>query len=267
MNQPRQAHTGQITAHNDGPVCWITFDNPARRNALNTRMWAALPELIAQAEADEAVRVVILRGAGDTAFSAGADISEFATARTGEAGKDYDKLNHAAFEAVMDCARPTVAMVAGYCIGGGMELALCCDLRVAAEGATFAIPAARLGIGYDPRWIRPLFSALTAAQAKEVLFTGRRFTHGEALAMGLINRLCAPDQLEAETRALADEIAANAPLSVLAAKRCIDAFADPRAQPDMEALDALVRDCFESDDYAEGRAAFAEKRKPVFKGR
>ena len=211
--------------------------------------------------------VVVLRGAGTRAFSAGADISEFDTARTGDQAKHYDALNHSAFEAVAHCAKPTIAMVWGYCLGGGLEIAICCDLRLAATGASFAIPAAKLGIGYDPRWVRPLLTALSPAAAKELLFTGRRFTDQEALAMGLINGLHAPETLEAATQALADEIAANAPLSVYAAKRAIDAMSAEVQPKTLAELDALVRACFESEDYAEGRTAFAEKRKPQFRGR
>lgn len=267
MSEPNLKSEGQINSEIDGSIYWITFDNPSRMNALNTSMWAALPSIIAQAEAEKSVRVVVLRGAGNKAFSAGADISEFASARTGDASKTYDELNHAAFGAVMNCAKPTIAMVYGYCMGGGLELALCCDLRYAAAGTSYAIPAAKLGIGYNPRWIRPLLSALSAAQAKEILFTGRRFSDEEALRMGMISRLCSSDTLEQETRTLAEQIAENAPLSVYAAKRCIDEFLRAPEHPDMDALDKLVEACFESEDYAEGRAAFAEKRKPVFRGK
>ncbi len=258
---------GGIRTEIEGPLFWIIFDNQDRMNALNAAMWAALPERIAEAEANEAVRVVILRGAGDRAFSAGADISEFDTARTGDAARAYDALNDAAFSAVMDCAKPTLAMINGYCMGGGLELALCCDLRCAGEGAIFAIPAARLGIGYNPRWIRPILGTLTASQIKEIMFTGRRFDHEEARAMGLVNRLSEGDALERDTLALAGEIAANAPLTIRAAKRAIDEFLKAPQTPDLAALDALVEACFASEDYAEGRAAFQQKRKPVFKGR
>ncbi len=267
MSEPNHKSGGHIRTELDGAIFWITFDNPSRMNALNTAMWGALPGIFEQAEADASVRVVMLRGADDRAFSAGADISEFGTARTGEASKTYDELNHAAFGAVMNCSKPTIAMIKGYCMGGGLELALCCDLRMAAEGATFSIPAAKLGIGYNPRWIRPLLSALSASQAKEILFTGRRFSDEEALSMGMISRLCTADRLEEETRALAGMIADNAPLSLIAAKRCIDEFLRAPENPDMDALDKLVDDCFESEDYAEGRMAFTEKRKPVFRGK
>jgi len=258
---------GRITYEKDGALYWITFDNPDRMNAINTRMWAEIPDMFSQAQNDDDVRVVLMRGSGKRTFSSGADISEFGSARTGNAAKSYDELNHAAFNAVLDCTKPTIAMISGFCMGGGLELALCCDLRVAAEGSSYAIPAAKLGIGYNPRWIRPLLSALTATKAKEILFTGAHFTHDQALAMGLIGRLCTPDMLEETTRSLAETIAANAPLSVLAAKQCIDEFLKAPENPDYARLDALIEDCFSSEDYAEGRTAFLEKRKPVFKGR
>lgn len=236
-------------------------------NALNSAMWATLPDLIGDAESDPSVRVLVLRGAGEKAFCAGADISEFDTARTGDAAKAYDERTHAAFGAVMSCAKPAIAMIQGFCMGGGLEIALLCDLRTAGEGSSFAIPAAKLGIGYDPRWIAPLLASLSASQVKEILFTGRSFSDAEALHMGLISRLCPADVLERETRALAQTIADNAPLSIAAAKACIDAYSRAPETLDLAALDKLVSACATSEDYAEGRAAFAEKRKPVFKGK
>lgn len=258
---------GRIVATREGPFAWITFDSPRRMNALTATMWEDLPRVIGDAEREPQVRVVILRGAGDEAFSAGADISEFETERTGARAKRYDELNHAAFSAVADCRKPTIAMINGFCLGGGLEIALCCDLRLASHGASFAIPSAKLGIGYDPRWIRPLLASVAPTHAKEILFTGRRFSDREALAMGLVNRLHAATELEAATRGLGEEIAANAPLAVHAAKASIDALADTAETVDFAALDALVQACSASEDYAEGRAAFLQKRKPVFKGR
>lgn len=255
-----------LSYRKSGPVAYITADNPVRMNAWNTGMWAALPGLVAQAGADPEVRVIVLRGAGDKAFSAGADISEFDSARTGAAAKNYDALNDAAFNALVGCEKPTVAMIHGFCLGGGLGLALCCDLRLADDQSQFAIPAAKLGIGYNARWVRPILMAVSPSRAKELLFTGRRFSAQEALHMGLVSRIAPRDTLEADVTALVREIAANAPLSVMAAKRTIDEIARHPEATDMAALDAWIERCFNSADYAEGRRAFLEKRKPQFKG-
>lgn len=257
----------QIRLFNRGAASWIVLDNPARMNALTAGMWAALPGIVGQIENDSAIKIAVLRGAGGQAFSAGADISEFETARSGENVKAYDALNQRAFETLAGCAKPTVAMIHGFCLGGGLGLALACDLRVADDAAVFAIPAAKLGLGYNPRWLRSLLAAVSPARAKEMLFTARRFTAGEAFAMGLVHRVVPSGALESETEALAAEIAANAPLTIRAAKRAIDGLARDGGAADMGELEKLVGDCFESADYAEGRRAFAEKRKPRFEGR
>lgn len=251
----------------DGQIAWIIADNPARMNALSSAMWAALPGAIKQAVDDQDVRIIVLRGAGDKAFSAGADISEFESARTGDAAKHYDQLNEQAFAALISCPKPVIAMIHGFCLGGGLGLALCCDIRIADDASQFAIPAAKLGIGYNARWIRPILAAVPPARAKELLFTARRFRSAEAEAMGLISQAVPHAELEPTVRALAAEIAANAPLSVAAAKQAIDEMTRRPDNPDLAALDASVARCFASEDYAEGRRAFAEKRKPRFSGR
>ncbi len=256
----------ELRLERDGGLAVLVIDNPARLNALTSLMWAAIPRLIGAAEADPEVRVIVLKGAGGKAFSAGADISEFDSARTGDAAKAYDALNHAAFEALLGARKPTLAMIEGFCLGGGLGIAACCDLRIANEAATFAIPAAKLGLGYHPRWVRTLLTLAPPASVKELLFTGRRFNASEAHAMGLVNRVHPAAALDGEMRALAETIAGNAPLTIGAAKAAINALTLNPETADIARLEALVKACFDSADYAEGRKAFAEKRKPQFKG-
>jgi enoyl-CoA hydratase len=262
------AHDRPAALHyrKDGSIAWIIADNPSRMNALTSAMWQALPAHIATASGDPDVRVIILRGAGTAAFSAGADISEFESARTGDAAKTYDTLNDNAFNALTSCPKPTIAMIHGFCLGGGLGLALCCDMRIGDDASQYAIPAAKLGIGYNPRWVRPILAAVPPARAKELLFTGRRFRSADAAAMGLVSHLVPTAELEVTTRALASEIAANAPLSVAAAKLVIDEIVRHPETTDMAKLDRAIAQCFASADYPEGRRAFLEKRKPVFKG-
>ncbi len=256
-----------LTYRKDGGIAWITLDNPARLNAMTAAMWEALPGLVTRAVLDGEVRTIVVRGAGGKAFCAGADISEFETVRTAENAAHYDGLNEAAFQALLSCPKPVIAMIHGFCMGGGLAIALCCDMRLADDASQFAVPAAKLGIGYNARWVRPIINAVPPARAKELLFTGRRFRADEAAAMGLVNRVLAAGELETAVKALGEEISANAPLTVAAAKLVIDEIVRHPEAPDMAKLDAAVDACFRSEDYIEGRRAFIEKRKADFKGK
>jgi enoyl-CoA hydratase/carnithine racemase len=226
-----------------------------------------LPELIARAEADDNVRVILLRGAGDKAFCAGADISQFQERRSGpDAVADYERAVSAALEAVAAASKPTVAAIRGICFGGGMALALCCDLRLAAADARFRIPAARLGLGYDFANIARLVHRVGPGTAADFLFTARTVEAVEALALGVVQRVYAADRFAQEAAACVAAIAGNAPLTLTAAKRALRELERPDHERDRTAVDRLVAACFASADYAEGQAAFREKREPRFRG-
>ncbi len=258
---------GQVRIERDGALGWLIFDHPERRNAISVEMWRKIPSLAQELADDDAVRVVILRGAGEQAFVSGADISEFSEHRTGDATRGYDIDSAHAFAALANLPMPVIAMIHGACVGGGAALAISADLRFAAENAFFAIPAARLGLGYHMSGIEALARIVGLSAAKEIFFTARRFQADEALRMGLVNGVVAPGDLERHVRETAERIAANAPLTVRSVKRIASELARPAALRDVDAVDASIRACFESDDYAEGIRAFLEKRKPRFQGR
>jgi enoyl-CoA hydratase/carnithine racemase len=250
-----------------GAVGIIALHNPRRLNALTLSMWRELAEVLSRARDDEGVKVLVLRGSGEAAFCAGADISEFDALRAGDASKAYNEANHAAFQALRECPKPTIAMIFGPCLGGGFQLAASCDLRLASTDAVFGIPAARLGLGYNPQWIATLVAALGASAVKEMFFTASRFDVDWAMRNGFLRKVVPARELDAEVAALAETIAQNAPLTMRAAKAAIDAQSAALGDENRAALAALADACFASEDYAEGRRAFAEKRKPQFTGR
>lgn len=258
----------KLIAEKDGAIGWLTFNNPGRRNALNYAMWDGIAPIIEDFANDPEIRVVVLKGAGGAAFCAGADISEFETARsTPDQVAHYDAAGDRASASIQGIGKPTIAMIGGFCVGGGMGLALDCDLRIAGESARFAIPAAKLGIGYDHLGVGRLVDIVGPSFAKAIFFTGGQFPAHEAHAMGLVNKVTDDDALEAEVRGYCEAIAANAPLSHHCIKTTIDELSVRDRAPDFERCEALVARCFESEDYVEGRRAFLEKRKPVFRGR
>ncbi len=258
--------TGCLRVLLEGPIGYVLLDNPARRNAISAEMWRAFPAVIEALNADSAVRCLVLRGAGEVAFAAGADISEFAENRSTEAGaRAYEAAILAAHQAIEASPKPVIAQIQGFCIGGGLAIALSCDLRYCADDSQFAIPAARLGIGYGIQGHRRLVATVGQAKAREILFTARRYDAAGAQAMGLVHQVLPVAGLVAHVRALAHELAANAPLSQAASKAAINALT--AGTQDFSEAETLVRRCAQSEDYREGRTAFMEKRRPQFHGR
>jgi|HubBroStandDraft_1064217.scaffolds.fasta_scaffold00058_64 enoyl-CoA hydratase len=259
--------TDKIITVTEGAVATLTFNNPERHNAVSLEMWQAVTAALAGFAADPAVRVLVLTGAGGKAFVSGADISKFESERASEnAVAAYERATDAAYRGLADFPKPSIALIRGYCLGGGLNLALCCDLRICNERARFAVPAARLGLGYGLASVRRVVDLVGPAFAKELLLTARQFDATEAVAMGLVNRVVADDAIEAFVANYAETIAGNAPLTVTSLKRIVDeALVDPDAR-DEALCAALVKACFDSDDYREGRRAFLEKRKPRFTG-
>jgi enoyl-CoA hydratase/carnithine racemase len=260
--------TDKMAAHKDGAIGWITFDNPARRNAVSLEMWQALADIVADYAADEAIRVIVLKGAGDKAFVSGADISEFGEKRSSaQNSREYNETSLRAMTALQDVDKPTIAMIRGWCVGGGVALAVACDIRIASDDSGFAIPAAKLGLGYNFEGVRRLVQLVGPAFAREIFFTARKFTAAEAVAMGLVNRLVPAGELEASVREYAGTIAGNAPLTVASIKTLVAQALKDESARDMALCREVVDRCFASTDYVEGRTAFMEKRKPRFTGR
>ncbi|MFO1090300.1 MAG: enoyl-CoA hydratase [Hyphomicrobiales bacterium] len=259
--------TPNVTASRDGAVGWLVLNKPERRNALDAQMWEAIPKLVAAMTEDPDVRVIAVTGAGEEAFAAGADISEFKGNRDDAAGaRAYEEMNGRAFRALQETPKPVVAVIRGFCIGGGLAIALSCDLRIASDDAQFALPPARLGLAYPAGGIATLLSAVTPATARDLIFTGRRVDAQEALRLGLVNRVVAKDALTGEATAVLRSIAENAPLTIAAAKRTIAALHEGMSETAHREIETLAARCFDSADYKEGRAAFLEKRKPQFRG-
>ena len=264
--------TDLLLAETDGPIGWITFNDPARHNTLSLAMQDAIAPVVESWDRDDAVRVIVMRGAGERAFVSGADISEFGAERTApEARERYAARSAATYGVWQAIDTPVIAMIDGYCIGGGLLLALQADIRICSDRSTFAVPAARLGLGYAAGSVRTMMQVLGPAVTSDLLFSARRLPAEEAVTAGLVNRCVPAAELRAVTEDTAARIAANAPLTVRACKAAIRLerarLATGRADEEGDAaVEAMVEACFRSEDYREGQAAFLAKRDPVFRG-
>ncbi len=260
--------TERLKARQEGGVLHLTFNNPAKHNAISVEMWQAVPVLLEQAENDPSVRMVVFSGEGTKAFASGADISQFEDMRAArEAVKEYEHMAEAALMGLYRFSKPVVAAIRGYCIGGGVNMAISCDIRIASSDAVFSIPATRLGLGYRFSAMKNLVDLVGPGVAQDLFYTARRIDAAEAKAVGLVNRIAPPEQFEALLAEYTTAITTGAPLTIRAGKGIVREILKAEGEIDMELCRRLILDCFESDDYAEGRKAFMEKRKPVFRGR
>lgn len=259
--------TDKILSRKDGAVGHLIFNNPERHNAVSLDMWEAAEAVVADFKSDPAIRVMVVSGAGGKAFVSGADISRFEKDRSTEATvKSYAVRVERAYAAFYDFPKPSLAMIRGYCIGGGMAMAMCCDMRICTDTSKFGIPAAKLGLGYGFKGIKRLVDVVGPSFAKEIFYTARQFTAQEAKEMGLVNRVLPDGELESYVQNYADTIAGNAPLTVDSIKFIVGEVLKDAPDRDMAKAEAMVQACFASKDYIEGRQAFMEKRKPKFTG-
>lgn len=262
------AITNKIIAEKRGNVGWLTFNQPEKRNAVSVDMWEAVPVVLDAFESDPDIRVIALKGAGDQAFVSGADISQFDQHRAERGAVNYyEEIAEGAQLRIYACDKPTIAMIRGYCLGGGVNIALSCDLRISGSSGRFGIPAARVGLGYRLSAMTNLVNTVGHAKAREMFFTARQMPAEAALDANLVHAVVPDADLSAAVADLCDTIAANAPLTIAAGKRMMRELLKPGAEVDVAASKSWLRTCFDSEDYIEGRRAFMEKRKPVFQGR
>jgi enoyl-CoA hydratase/carnithine racemase len=252
----------------DGGIGIVVFNNPEKRNAMSLEMWEGLGNALTELRDDAGVRVVVLVGAGDKAFVSGADISQFEKNRhNAEASAEYSRRSEAQRALLANYPKPTISCIRGFCLGGGMQVAMLTDMRFSAENSQFGIPAAKLGIAYGYDGLRHLVSLVGPSWARLIMYTGMRLDSAEALRIGLVDRVLPDSELWNATMDIARTIAGNAPLAIQAAKITIRELLKDESQRDMEAIKAIGNACMDSEDFKEGRTAFMEKRKPQFKGR
>ncbi len=268
MNAPELAQTGKLIARKDGAIGWLILSNPPKLNAITFDMWREMPAALASFVDDAEVRMIVFTGEGERAFSAGADISQFERNRSqGEALAQYNAAIKTAIHELLECPKPTLAKVRGVCVGGGLALALDCDLRFCSDDAMFRMPAARLGLGYEFGGIKRMVEMIGYARTYDVFFSARKIGAAEAAGMGLVTKTFAAAEFDRGFAEYCTLIAENAPLTMAAAKRAIREIAKDPQERDMARVEEMYRACFASEDYIEGRRAFMEKRTPRFRGR
>jgi enoyl-CoA hydratase len=257
----------ELIVRRDGPVATVLFSNIPKMNAMTYDMWRAVPSTLAELDRDPEVRTIVVAGDGEKAFISGADISQFEKLRgTADAQAEYNAAVEAAYVAPAQCSKPVIARIRGICMGGGLGFAAGCDLRYASDDAVFRMPAARLGLGYSYTGMRRFMNVLGATNTMDIFFSARKFDAAEALRMGFVSRVTPVADLERETAAYCALVAENAPLTMRAAKFAVQQWLKDADQRDAAAAKKMVDVCFASADHKEGRSAFMEKRKPVFKG-
>jgi enoyl-CoA hydratase len=259
---------GKILQRIEDGVGVITFNNAEKRNAMSLEMWEGLGQALIELRDDPDVRVVILVGAGDKAFVSGADISQFEKTRhNAQASEEYSRRSEAQRALLASYPKPTIACIRGFCLGGGMQVAMLTDMRFASDNSQFGIPAAKLGIAYGYDGLRNLVSLVGPSWARLIMYTGMRIDSTEALRIGLVDRVWPDGELWNATMEIARAISGNAPLAIQAAKITIAQVLKDPDKRDMDAIKAIGTACMDSDDFREGRRAFMEKRKPAFKGK
>lgn len=259
---------GRLLVEKRGAVGWLVFDQPAKKNAINGAMWRAIPEAMARFDADPEIRCIAFCGSGHEAFAAGADISEFEKNRDSRASVDaYDELLDRVLHSIQDSLKPSVAMVHGFCLGGGLEIAIACDLRYCGRSAQFGIPAAKLGLAYNVEGHKRLLETVGHARVREIMFLGRRYSGEEAAAIGLVHRVLEDAQLEDYVAQITATLCDNAPLAIANTKTLLEEYVKASGRPDPLRMRAAIERCAASADYVEGRRAFMEKRKPRFTGK
>ena len=258
----------EILTTKNGAVGTITISNPTKMNAMSVQMWMDLPKAIRAFDADPEVRVIVIAGVGEKAFVSGADISQFDKLRSSaKTQDDYDNAVADSMVAPVECSKPVIAKIRGFCFGGGLGLAAACDIRICSEDATFRMPAARLGLGYGHKGIKRFTDIIGLANATDIFVTARRFDAPDALRMGFVSRVCAGSEIDAVVDQYTKMIAENAPLTVAASKFNIRQVCAHPDEQDMDRAVQMVKNCFASEDFKEGRTAFMEKRPAQFKGR